>query len=120
MDRYGLTQSMLAISLLGSFPSTTTDIVAVFRTPGGRTHKLPGSVFAVDTFTGYKDILIIHHTGPFFSQIYIHCQLDDQSSVYKDCGMTHIVEEDVRAELNRRAPEHTHEIEALEFPFFKE
>jgi hypothetical protein len=38
-----------------------------------------------------------------------------------DCGLTHMEEADIRAELRKRAgSEHTHEVDALEFPFFKE
>jgi hypothetical protein len=39
---------------------------------------------------------------------------------FTDCGATHIKEAEVRAELKRRAPGHTHEVDALEFYFFKE
>jgi hypothetical protein len=37
-----------------------------------------------------------------------------------DCGATHIEEAEVRAELKRRVPGRTHEVDALEFYFFKE
>jgi hypothetical protein len=100
------------------------DIVAVFRTPGGRTHKLPSTVLAVDAFTGFKDILIIHHTGTLLSQAYILVIILIiflLVLICQDCGITHMEEPVIRAELSSRVgPEHKHEVDALEFPFFKE
>jgi hypothetical protein len=34
--------------------------------------------------------------------------------------MTHMNDEEVRGELKKRAPAHTHEVDALQLPFFKE
>jgi hypothetical protein len=41
-------------------------------------------------------------------------------TLFIDCGATHIEEADVRAELKRRAPGDAHEVDALQFYFFKE
>jgi hypothetical protein len=33
------------------------------RLPGGRCRPLPNTILALDTFFGYKEIMVIHHTG---------------------------------------------------------
>jgi hypothetical protein len=40
-----------------------TDGVGVARTPGGRVPSIFGGILAIDTFAGFSDILVIHHTG---------------------------------------------------------
>jgi hypothetical protein len=45
------------------FILSAVDRVIVARIPGGLLNPIPQGILAVDTFFGFKDILVIHHTG---------------------------------------------------------
>jgi hypothetical protein len=88
------------------------------RTPGGRAINLPNTIFAVDTWIGYKDIMVIQHTGMHPIPQFLYYLADESCGI--DCGVTHMDEGEVRAELKKRAPAHAHEVDAFQFPFSKE
>jgi hypothetical protein len=49
----------------------------VVRTPGGRATNLPDQIFAVDAWIGFRDIMVVQHTGipPILHPLY--CRTDD-------------------------------------------
>jgi hypothetical protein len=57
--------------------SAALDSVLVMRTPGGRATNLPDTVVALDTWVGYTDIVVIHHTGKHLISALIS-HLDDK------------------------------------------
>ena len=71
----GTTLSPL-ISILW-YLTTVLDRVLVMRTPGGRATNLPSAIFAVDTFIGYKDIMVIQHTGMHPISHHLYYRTDD-------------------------------------------
>jgi carbonic anhydrase len=86
----------------------------IIRNAGGRAADAVRSLVVLDALIPIGTVMVIHHTGKRFYCLFV-CVWMRADDWCKDCGTTHVLDDEVRRVVKARSPEMAGAVEGMVF-----